>query len=144
MQNQWLLRISYRVKHLKHTLDDNFSTFIFSSLCSSEVFHEKKMQLYKLNQENNMCNLLHIQHFCSDFRVLFSGSTLDSLQSFLRTYKYLQMVEKHKFFFGQSQFPTSTHIYFSCPDLFFYLFLVKILISPLVHYYIDIFQGLPI
>ena len=48
MQNQWLLRISCKASET-HILDDNFPTFIFSSLCSSEVFHEKKMQLYKIN-----------------------------------------------------------------------------------------------
>ena len=48
MQNQWLLRISCKASET-HILDDNFPTLIFSSLCSSEVFHEKKMQLYKLN-----------------------------------------------------------------------------------------------
>ena len=51
------------------------------------------------------------------------------------------MVEKHKFFFGQSQFPTSKHrhTFISFAQIFFYLYLVKFLISPLVHY-IDFFQ----
>ena len=41
MQNQWLLRISCKASET-HILDDNFPTFIFSSLCSSAAFYEKK------------------------------------------------------------------------------------------------------
>ena len=69
-----------------------------------------------------MCNLLHIQHFCSDFRVLFGGSTLDSLQSFLRTYKYLQMVEKHKFFWTITVSNFHTHLFLLPRSFFFFIF----------------------